>query len=74
MMKEEKTMVFAVSKKTKIARGKEAHSFTDLKKGMHVSIKYKKDGDKNVAVIIKVAATNAQPQKAEEKTAESEKK
>ena len=67
-------MVFAVSNKTKITRGKEALSFTDLKKGMHVSVKYRKDGDKNVAAIIKVAATNAQPQKAEGKTAESEKK
>ena len=54
-MKEEKTMVFAVCDKTKITRGKEALSFTDLKKGVHVSIKYKKDGDKNVAVVIKVA-------------------
>jgi hypothetical protein len=72
--KEEKTLAFAIDDKTKITKGKETLSFADLKKGMHVSIQYKKDGDKNVAVAIKVAATKARPKKAEEKPAESEKK
>jgi len=53
--KEEKTLAFAIDDKTKIIRGKETLSFSDLKKGMRVSIEYKKDGDKNVAVAIKVA-------------------
>jgi len=73
--KEEKTLTFAIDDKTKITRGKETLSFGDLKKGTRVSIEYKKDGDKNVAIAIKVTATKAQPKKAEEKKpAESEKK
>ena len=65
--KEEKTLAFAIDDKTKITKGKETLSFADLKKGMHVSIEYKKDGDKNVAVAIKVAATKARPKKLREK-------
>lgn len=53
--KEEKTLIFAIDDKTKIIRGKETLSFADLKKGMRVSVEYKKDGDKVVAVTIKVA-------------------
>jgi len=54
--KEEKTLAFTTDDKTKVTRGKETLSFSDLKKGTRVSIEYKKDGDKNVAVEIKVAA------------------
>ena len=73
--KEEKTLAFAINDKTKITRGKGTLSFAELKKGMHVSIEYNKDGDKNVAAAIKVAATKAQPKKTEgKKPAESEKK
>jgi Cu/Ag efflux protein CusF len=55
VMKEEKTMVFAVSDKTKITKGEKTFKFEDLKAGMNVSIEYNKDEDKNVAVAIKVA-------------------
>jgi ABC-type uncharacterized transport system substrate-binding protein len=73
--KEEKTLAFAIDDKTKITKGKGTLSFADLKKALHVSIEYKKDGDKMVAAAIKVAATKAQPKKAEEKKPpESEKK
>jgi Cu/Ag efflux protein CusF len=73
--KGERTLAFTIDDKTKITRGKETLSFSGLKKGMRVSIEYRKDGDKNVAVAIKVAVTKAQPKKAEEKKpAESEKK
>jgi len=51
--KEQKT--FVVDDKTKITKGKETLSFADTKAGMNVAIEYKKDGDKNVAVVIKVA-------------------
>jgi hypothetical protein len=61
--KEEKTLTFATDDKTKITKGKETLSFADLKKGMHASIEYKKDGDKMVAVAIKVAAPKAPPKK-----------
>ncbi|MDO9123045.1 MAG: hypothetical protein Q7V12_01340 [Deltaproteobacteria bacterium] len=72
--KEEKTLAFAVDDKTKITKGKETLSFAELKEGMHVAIEYKKDGDKNVAVTVKVAATKTQPQKAQEKPTEPGKK
>jgi Cu/Ag efflux protein CusF len=72
--KEEKTLAFTVDDKTKITKGKETLSFAELKKGMHVAIEYKKDGDKNVAVTVKVAATKTQPQKAQEKPTEPGKK
>ena len=51
------------------------YTLSGLKKGMRVSVESKKDGDKNVAVAIKVPAPKAQPKKAEEmKPAEPEKK
>jgi Cu/Ag efflux protein CusF len=46
---------FMVTADTKITKGKETLKFEDLKAGMNVSIEYNKDGDKNVAVAIKVA-------------------
>ncbi len=61
--KEEKTLTFATDDKTKITRGKDTLSFADLKKGMNVSVEYKKVGDKMVAVTIKVAAPKAAPKK-----------
>ena len=73
--KGERTLAFTIDDNTTITRGKETLSFSGLKKGMRVSIEYRKDGDKNVAAAIKVAVTKAQPKKAEEKKpAESEKK
>jgi hypothetical protein len=59
--KEEKT--FVTTADTKITKGKEALKFEDLKAGMHVSIEYKKEMDKNVAVTIKVSAPKAAPKK-----------
>jgi hypothetical protein len=72
--KEEKTLAFAIDDKTKITRGKKALTLADLKKGMRVSIEYKKDGDENVAAAIKVAAKKTKSRKAERKPAEPEKK
>ena len=59
--KEEKT--FVATADTKIMKGKEALKFEDLKAGMNVSIGYKKDGDKNMAVTIKASAPKAAPKK-----------
>lgn len=67
--KVEKTLVFAVGDKTKITKGKDTLSFSDLKKGMNVSVGYKKEGDTNIALAIKVIV----PKKTEEKTAEGTK-
>jgi len=61
--KEEKTMTFAIGDATKITKGKETLSFGDLKAGMDVAVDYKKEGDKNIAATIKVAAPKAAPKK-----------
>jgi Cu/Ag efflux protein CusF len=60
--KEEKT--FATTADTKITKGKDALKFEDLKAGMNVVLEYKKDGDKNIAVTIKVSAPKAPPKAA----------
>jgi len=73
--KEEKTLTFSIDDKTKIEQGKETLNLSSLKKGMRISVEYRKDGDKNVAVAIKVPVPKAQPKKVEEKKpAEPEKK
>ena len=59
--KEEKT--FATDDMTKIMKGKEALKLEDLKAGMSVSIEYKKEMDKNIAVAIKASAPKAAPKK-----------
>jgi len=51
--KTEKT--FVATADTKITKGKEALKFEDLKAGMNVALEYKKDGDKLIAVTIKVS-------------------
>ena len=52
---EEKTLTFTISKQTKITKGKGAMSLGDLRKEMWVSIEYKKDMDKMIAVAIEVS-------------------
>jgi Cu/Ag efflux protein CusF len=60
--KVEKT--FATTADTKITKGKDALKFEDLKAGMNVVLEYKKEGDKNIAVTIKVSAPKAAPKAA----------
>ena len=55
-MKEEKTLIFFVDDKTKITNAGKDMPFAELKKGMPVSIKCRKYGDKMIAVKIKVLA------------------
>ncbi len=57
--KEEKT--FGIDDKTKITKGKEALKFEDLKAGLNVTIQYKKEMDKMIAVTIKAAAPKSEP-------------
>ena len=66
--KEDKTMTFATNDQTKITKAGKDVPFAELKKGMDVSAEYKKDGDKNVATAIKIAAPKA-PTKATPKEA-----
>jgi hypothetical protein len=58
-MKEEKTLIFFVDDKTKITNAGKDMPFAELKKGMPICIKYKKHGDKMIAVRIKVLAKSA---------------
>jgi Cu/Ag efflux protein CusF len=59
--KEKVEKSFVVTADTKIAKGKEALKFEDLKAGMNVTIEYKKDGDKLIAAVIKAAAPKTSP-------------
>jgi hypothetical protein len=56
-----KDKTFLVDDKTKITKGGKVLPFADLKAGMNVVVEYKKDGDKNIAVTIKVSAPKAAP-------------
>ncbi len=58
-MKEENTLIFAVDDKAKITNAGKDMPFAEIKKGMRVSIKCRKHGDKMIAVRIKVLAKSA---------------
>jgi hypothetical protein len=53
--------IFWVNEETKITKSKIDLPFADLKAGMSVVVEHKKDGDKLIAVTIKVAAPKAAP-------------
>ena len=54
-----KTMNFATDDQTKITKAGKGMSFADVKKGMHVTVEYKKEGDKMIATAIKASAPKA---------------
>jgi hypothetical protein len=54
--KEEKTLTFVIDDKTKIQKAGKDVPLADLKKDMQVSVEYKKEGEKMIATMIKVAA------------------
>ena len=56
-------MTFVTDDKTKITKGGKEFPFGDMKEGMQANISYKKEGDKNMAASIKVAAPKAAPKK-----------
>jgi len=58
-VKEENTLIFDVDDKTRITNAGKDMPFAELKKGMRVAIKYRKNGDKMIAVRIKVLAKSA---------------
>ena len=69
--KGKKTMSFVIDDQTKITKGKKEISLEDLKKGMHVSIEYKKEGDRMIATTIKASSHKASKKtKSAEKPAE----
>ncbi len=57
--KGKKTVTYAIDDQTKITRAGTEISLADLKKGMHVSIKYKKEGDNMIAATIKASSPKA---------------
>ncbi len=60
-MKENNTLLFVVDGKTKmITDAGEDMPFGELKRGMRVSVRCKKEGDKMVAVRIRVLARSGQ--------------
>jgi len=54
-------MTFVMDDKTKITMGGKDMPLGDLKEGMAANVSYKKEGDKNLASSIKVAAPKAAP-------------
>ncbi len=54
-------MIFVIDDKTKITMGGKDMPLGDLKEGMEAHVSYKKEGDKNLAASIKVAAPKAAP-------------
>ena len=65
-------MTFVADDKTKVTMGGKDMPLGDLKEGMEAHVSYKKDGDKNLAASIKVAAPKAAPA-AKAKPAETKK-
>ena len=63
VMKEEKTLTFAINDKTKITKGKKTMTLGDLKKDMQVSIEYKKEMNKMIAVTIEVSVPKDVPKR-----------
>jgi len=58
-VKEETSLLFAVDDKTTVTNAGKDMPFEGLKKGMRVSIKYRKNGDKMIAVRITVLGQSA---------------
>ena len=51
---EKQEMTFSWADKTKFTEGKKELSFADLKQGLQVTVRYKKDGDKLTAEKVSV--------------------
>jgi len=70
--KEEKRVTFLTDDNMRITRAGNEMSLAELKKGMAVSVEYRKDGDKLVAVAVKVSAPKAGPKKEQPNTYEDQ--
>ncbi len=53
--KDEKILTFGMDDRTRITRAKKVLNMANLKNGMNVLVEYKKEGDKLIAVAIKVS-------------------
>ena len=70
--KEEKRVTFLTDGNIRITRAGNEMSLAELKRGMAVSVEYKKDGNKVVAVAVKVSAPKAGPKKEQPNTYEDQ--
>ena len=70
--KEEKRVTFLTDGNIRITRAGNEMSLAELKRGMAVSVEYKKDGDKVVAIAVKVSAPKAGPKKEQPNTYEDQ--
>ena len=70
--KEEKRVTFLTDGNIRITRAGNEMSLAELKRGMAVSVEYRKDGDKLVAVAVKVSAPKAGPKKEQPNTYEDQ--
>jgi hypothetical protein len=55
------SQVFVIDSKTKIAKGKTAMTFEDLRKDMQVSVEYRKEMNKMIAMTIDISAPKSTP-------------
>jgi uncharacterized protein YpmB len=63
MMKEEKVMTFVIDDRTKITKGKTSMTIGDLKKDMQISVEYKREMNRTIAVAIEVSVLKNVPRK-----------
>jgi hypothetical protein len=70
--REEKVVTFPTDDQIRITRAGNEMSLAELKKGMAVFVEYKKDGDKVVAVAVKISAPKAGPKKEQPNTYEDQ--
>jgi uncharacterized protein YpmB len=63
MTKEEKTLTFIMDDRTKITQGKTSMTIGDLKKDMQVSVEYKREMNRMIAVAIEVSVPKNAPRK-----------
>jgi uncharacterized protein YpmB len=63
MMKEEKVMTFVIDDRTKITKGKTSMTIGDLKKDIQISVEYKREMNRTIAVAIEVSDPKNAPKK-----------
>jgi hypothetical protein len=63
MMKEEKAMTFVIDDRTRITKGKTSMTIGDLKKDRQVSVEYKREMNRMIAVVIEFSVSKDAPRK-----------
>jgi hypothetical protein len=60
---EDRTLPFTIDDKTKIVKGEVTMILGDLKKGMEVSIDYKREAERLIAIVIRVFVPKEAPER-----------